>query len=591
MHVSTGGNVYATGHPVTLINQVEAERIAVVDGAHSYSYGRLRADAEALSAQLIATGSGRGDLIALHARRGYGAVVAMLAVLSVEAGYVVVDPNLPQVRRERILRTARPVLELHPSDGCAQWTQTPSAFAPEPAASGGVTPRPAAYLVFTSGSTGEPKGVRVSHDSLAWHSRAAGAVYTLDSEDRVLHSTSLTFDVAAEELWPTLARGATVVVLASALGEYDYDRFTRFLTETEVTVANLPASYVAGWARQLAAQPAPPPALRLVVAGSEVVQLETARTWLQGSTRHIDLFNAYGVSEATVTSIAGRLTEDVLGEGGTAPIGVPLSEVTVRVLAENGAEAGAGDVGELLIGGPGVADGYQGDPALTDARFSTTEDGTRWYRTGDLVRHRDGALVFVGRMDEQLKIGGHRIEPGEIAAAIVEVSAAQDARVLRIDGELTACTLGSTGLLQGALCDALAQRLPSYMLPTAFLALESFPMTTSGKVDQTALRAQAEATLRARAEATGQAEAAARSSADEPTFGLEALLGICRDLLGRPELDGTADFFEAGGTSLAAARLVAAVFRQHQLVVPIDAVFAHPRLEALAQHLTELSRG
>lgn len=564
--------------PVAAIDRIageEPERIAVVTPAGSHSFEMLRRDSTELAGRLARSGLRPGDIAVVQGERSYEAVVAMTAVLRVGSGYLMLDPRAPGGRTARMLRAAKPKAQIRLHPGERRWSVE---AAQGEAARAGELASDLGYVVFTSGTSGEPKGVMISRDSLGWLCDAIARAYSLRPGDRVLHSSSLSFDVAAEEIWPTLSAGSCLAILGSALGEQDYARFTQFLRAHAISVANLPSSYFAGWARHLeVGSEAVPESLRLVIAGSEPLHSEAARRWLGGPAGNIALFNAYGVSEATVTSIAGRVATVNTPEHGTAPLGAPLDDVIIKIASTGG------EPGELFLSGPGLAIGYLDDSALTHSRFTCDEAGRRWYRTGDIVRNDKSVLSFVGRADDQLKVGGHRVEPEEIASAIVAVSSAVDARVFLISGKLVACTLGSLGLRRDQLADALKGRLPAYMIPDHVHELKEFPLTAGGKVDQ----AELQATLRSLMDSK-LAEEARQTSAK---LDLASLLEICRTVLGTTEVTATSNFFDAGGTSLMAARLVAELFRRFQIVVPLDSVFSYPRLDQLAEHITQIAVG
>src|SRR6478672_11374220 len=349
----------------------------------------------------------------------------MLAVLEAGAAWLPLDPSLPKKRLNALVEGAKPKFVLAPSalaghaPGRAISIEVDAPLA-SPAGSRGEAP---AYVMWTSGSTGKPKGVVIPNRSLANHAVAIMGRYELGPGDRVLHFASLAFDVAIEEIVPTLLAGATVVVRppgdVSTIAE-----FNALLREQRVTVVNLPASYWHEWIAQMDRdQVEVPPHLRLVVVGSERLLPASLSAWIQNVGSRVRLLNAYGTTETAITSTiydasvsAGRDVLDVA-------IGKPLQGVRVYVVDSQMQLLPVGVPGEALIGDASVALGYLDQPAETADRFIPDpfheSPGARCYRTGDRMRWRpDGNLEFLGRLDEQVKIRGFRVEPAEVEAAL-----------------------------------------------------------------------------------------------------------------------------------------------------------------------------
>ncbi|MFF5173342.1 amino acid adenylation domain-containing protein [Micromonospora sp. NPDC000089] len=522
-------------------------RPAVAHGALTWTYAELYDRATAVADRLAAAGMRPGDVVAVVGARGPETIAALLGTMLADGAYLAVDPATPPARVAAMLDVAGAAWVL---DGPA-----PSARRD------GAEPAPdVAYLAFTSGTTGVPKAIEVGRDALDWHVQTVGAAFGLGQDDRVAHVASLAFDVSAEEIWPTLAHGGTVVVLADPLGVTGYAAFTAAVDAAGVTVVNLPASYFAGWAGQLAAdRVGRPTALRLAVAGSEPLPATAVTAWF-GLPRPPRLFNAYGVTEATITSLVHELRGPV---DGPVPIGRPLPGVVAAL-----------DDGELLLGGDGLADGYRGQPGLTAERFVTLDlDGAprRWYRTGDLVTTTPDGYAFVGRADDQLSVNGYRVEPGDVEAAARAALPGTDARVFPLDADLVLCVRAARPVDAESARAALAEILPSHMVPTAVVTVAEFPLRPGGKVDVAALRAAVAADL------ATTAPARAVTAGD--------LANLCGRIVGRPvPTDG--DFFDSGGDSLTAARLVTAVRRRFGATLTVGQVFATPRFTDLAAALT-----
>ena len=357
------------------------------------------------------------------------------------------------------------------------------------------------YVIYTSGTTGQPKGVQIQHGSVANYVMGAARQFEVTEKDRVLQFASISFDAAVEEIFVSLTRGATLVLrsdamLASAASFLDACRDQR------VTVVDLPTAYWHELTRQITTESLElPDALRLVIIGGERALPERLTSWRQSVSSQVRLINTYGPTEATVVATtweASSLSEPqgVIQE---VPIGRPVANAQAYVLDRNLQPVPVGVPGELCIGGMGLARGYLNRPELTAERFVRNpfdeESETRLYRTGDLVRWLpDGNLVYVGRLDDQVKIRGFRIELGEIEAVLGEHEAVEGAVVLALEDatgqkRLVAYVVpqeGSSASVE-ALRGFLGERLPDYMIPTAFMMLEALPLTRSGKVDRTGL--------------------------------------------------------------------------------------------------------
>ncbi|MGW2463275.1 non-ribosomal peptide synthetase [Streptomyces sp. NPDC001761] len=568
------------------------QRPALASGTESWTYAELALHARRIERCLRDRGVRAGDVVAVQGRRSPRVVAALLGVLLADTAYLALGENVPAARLRHMLAEAAPRAVLAEESSAQELFRHGGPGAPavvthdevrghEPAPERHTAPAERgdlpAYLVHTSGTTGVPKGVVIARRSLAAHRRAVHKLFELAPEDRVLQASSLAFDVAAEEIWPTLAAGALVDILPTGLGDVSYDRLTRVVHGRGITVCNLPASYFSGWAAHLDESGTALPTLRLVVTGSEELPVEAARGWCSAGRPR--LVHAYGVSEATITSVACEVTPD-MAAGERVPIGAPLPGVRAAVVDERDTPVAAGTEGQLLIGGPGVALGYLGTDPLPEDRFlQGTVPGAGqgpWYRTGDWVREERGLLHFLGRVDDQLKVNGVRVEPGEIAAVLAAQPAVTDAKVFRIGETLVGCVCtphpvdrayreSTTGRLRAV--------LPPAMVPAEILGWDAFPLTEGGKVDVRALRAAATARLDG-----GTAPAGA---ADVRTV----LRRLWQDVLGVPEVGADSDFFALGGGSLSAARLSSALLRETGVTVKLRTLFAHPRFDDYLQQV------
>jgi amino acid adenylation domain-containing protein len=554
---------------------------AVIDSdGRVVTYAELDAWSSVLADWLFDRGVGVGDTVAVRLPRTWHLAVAMLAVLRTGAAYLPIDASTPDARVEALLAQARPrVLLDETTVPEAMSSRSLQPVEPRPPAR---PPRSApAYLIFTSGSTGTPKGVLVSRGALSDHTRTIVAAYRMTAADRMLQIASPAFDLAAEEFFPAWVTGAAVVLAPARLPDTVAD-FAAFLTATEVSMVNMAAAYWHKWVMELVRLPLPPK-LRLASIGAEPIWREETGEWLRHAD-HTQLFNAYGVTEATITTTLFEAAEPLPGTA-MLPIGRPLPGMSVRLLDRHGDPVPPGVIGELHIGGTGVATGYLGRPAATAERFVPAPDGapgSRHYRTGDLGYWlADGSLVLTGRSDDQVKIRGHRVEPAEVEAVIAghpEVDAVAVA-VHGTGGDLALVAYVVTSALDEVRADSEAV-LAAYLRPAAWVRLDTLPMLASGKVDRTALPAPDPA-----AAVAGPANAAPATGTQEWAA------DTWRDVLGVPA-PGRADrFFDLGGHSLTATQVVARARRAFAVDLPLRSLLANPTLAEFAHAVDVTRRG
>jgi amino acid adenylation domain-containing protein len=444
-------------------------------------------------------------------------------------------------------------------------------------------PDAAAYVIYTSGSTGLPKGVVVPHRAIASFVRAARKSYNLAPGDRVLQFAALGFDTSAEEIWPTLAAGATLVLRPDDMAQ-SIPHFLRELERLGITVLDLPTAFWHELVTGLEAENLElPRALRLVILGGEEALADRFALWHRRVGPAVRLVNTYGPTEATIVATRRELSD--LPPGALIPIGRPIPGARAHVLDHFFAPVPPGVRGELWLGGAGVARGYLGRPDLTAERFVpdpfAEESGARLYRTGDLaVLRPDGDLVFAGRADRQLKVRGYRIEPGEIEAALRLHPAVRDAvadvRGARDVGRLVAWIVpheGTEAPDTTALRAFLRDRLPEPMVPAVFVPVTRLPLTPSGKVDRRALPEPAE---------TGPESVAYA----EPQSALERIIAdVYRDLLRIARIGLHDNFFDLGGHSLLIVRAHQKLKQALGREIPVLDLFRFPTVATLARHL------
>ncbi|MDY7093675.1 MAG: non-ribosomal peptide synthase/polyketide synthase [Acidobacteriota bacterium] len=577
-----------------------ATAVAWPDGQPALTYGELARRATALARRLEASGEISPDtIVGLCIGPRPELSVAMLGVLEAGAAYLPLDPTYPPERLRLMLEDSAAAAVLCTADQEDDLDRLTSLPRWVVALDGGdedgqprngarpVHPRQLAYIIYTSGSTGRPKGVAVDQANISRYARAAAALHGLSPEDRSLQLASICFDASAEEIWPCLITGATLVLRGPVILDSPA-AFLEACTGAGLTVVDIPTAFWQELILALEEQPSLrlPPALRLVIIGGEAARPDSVERWRRVAGASVGLLNTYGPTETTV--VASTWRGGALPAGQPVPIGEPLVGTRVFVTDAYQLLVPEGALGELLIGGDGVSRGYLGRPRLTAERFvpnpwpdsSCGERGGRLYRSGDLVRwRRGGVLEYLGRIDRQIKVRGFRVEPGEIEAALADHPGVSGAAVdVDSAGRLVAwlVPVATAPLSTDELRSWLSARMPEHLVPSFFVPLEHFPLTRSGKVDRRALPAPATV------EPEGQ-----RSR--PPANPLEELLV---DLWGEVlELDTAGvddDFFAVGGHSLLATRVVSRLRRRLEVELPLRQLFETPTPARLAPVLAEL---
>ncbi|HJU38103.1 MAG TPA: amino acid adenylation domain-containing protein, partial [Tahibacter sp.] len=562
----------------------QPDAIALVHGSQSLTYDALNRRANRVAHRLLALGVRPDDRVAIGVERGLDMVVGLLGILKAGGAYVPLDPAYPAERLEYMLRDSAPVAlltqrSLQERFSTTQPTLVLDAIDWHDAVDDGNPHVPdlrddhLAYLIYTSGSTGQPKGVMVEHRNVV-RLALCREFDDLDATSVVAQVSNVSFDAATYEIWGTLLKGGRLVHVD-----------TDCLIDPARLAAQLRADGIgvfwvttAVFNRIAAQAPDCLAALDTVGFGGEAASpAAVERIVRHGKPRR--LFNYYGPTENTTFSTRYEIGTATVDDGGTLPIGTSLAWTRTYVLDDAMQPVPAGVIGELYVGGPGVARGYLGRPALTAERFVANPfaDGERLYRTGDLVRRlRDGNLRFVGRNDGQVKLRGFRIETGEIEARLVACAGVRDAAVvLREDSpgdkRLVAYVVhdADSDVRHADLRTALAAALPEYMVPAAFVRLDALPLTPNGKLDRRALPMP-----------DGSAVVARDYAAPLP--GIESTLArTWQALLGLERVGRDDHFFELGGHSLLVVGLIERL-RREGIAADVRTVFAAPTLSALA---------
>lgn len=496
------------------------DRVALVsvreglDGDQQMSYGHLRALVEGVAAALAARGIGAEDVVGIVAEHESASVAALLGVLRAGACFLPLDPALPPARLAEIARVSglRALLAgsalpaVQSATGVEVLRVQDCAGARPAPALPSLDQSQAAYVIFTSGSTGAPKGVVVTHAGLANHRRAFAERIGLDADEAVLQFASLAFDAAYEEIFPTLCAGARLVLRSDTM-EQDVARLVQGCEERQIALLDVPTAYWHVFGSVLRASGlALPAALRWVVIGGEAAQQAEVAAWRAAWRGRLGLLNTYGPTEGTIIATQGDLLALDSVATTEVPLGASLPGTSITLRTDDGAPAAPHTVGEIEIAGVGLARGYLRDARLTAERFVPAAEGpsgARAYRTGDLAaRTPDGALLFRGRRDHQVKLRGHRIQLEEVERALASHPAIRACVVVLrddrtggrqlvahcvLDHGASAAPFATTTLRVVHLREYLRERLPAYMVPAEFSFLEKFILTPQGKVDRSKL--------------------------------------------------------------------------------------------------------
>ncbi|MBD2772939.1 non-ribosomal peptide synthetase [Iningainema tapete] len=568
------------------------DAIAVVFGEEQLTYRELNAKANQLAHYLQNLGVGPEVLVGICVERSLEMLIGLFGILKAGGAYVPLDPTYPPDRLALMLedssasvlltqsKLVEKLLTNSTSVVCIDSNWEKISFHSEDNPSTEVKPENLAYVIYTSGSTGKPKGVLIQHKSLVNYTTAAIALYEIDKCDRFLQFSSISFDVSAEEIYTTLTSGAMLVLRTDAMLD-SISIFCHKCIEEKITVLAIPTAYWHELTVFLSQEKfALPPSLRLVIIGGEKALTERWKTW-QECVGQVRLVNNYGPTEATI----GATIYDLSAAKTSALIGRPIYNLQTYILDRYQQPVPIGVPGELYIGGDGLARGYLNRPDLTDEKFIPNpfcnQPGSRLYKTGDLVRYLpDGNIEFLGRIDHQVKIRGFRIELGEIEAVLSQHPDVRETVVIARENiaggkQLVAYVVPhqQAALTNSDLRRFLKEQLPEYMVPSAFVVLESLPITPNGKVDRKSLPAPE---IRLELE---QSFVAPRTLIEE------VLAGIWVEVLKVERVGIHDNFLELGGHSLLAIQVISRMRDILGVEFPLRSLFEAPTVIELAQYV------
>lgn len=589
--------------------EIRRNAVAVMDETEQVTYDELNRRANQLARYLRRLGVGPETVVGLLLERSIEAIVAMLAVLKADGAYLPLDPANPPERLNYILEDAEITVLLTQADLDQQVSRLASqrsddsenrrvvhldmdwkliASESDQNLTGRTSGENLAYVIYTSGSTGRPKGVCISNQSISSHCRHIKEHFGLTPHDRVLQFAAYSFDQSVEQILATLITGATLVLRGPEV--WLPTEFSQVVSDLGLTVVNLPPAYWHQWVGSWndGNEQTSNDQLRLVISGGDVMQSETLADWWKTPMKNAALLNAYGPTETTITATTFEIEPGM--EDDRIPIGRPGANRKAYILDPHGSPVPIGVAGELYLGGEGLARGYLRQPGLTAERFIpdpySDKPGARLYRTGDLVRHRpDGNVEFLGRVDQQVKIRGFRIELDGIEAVLNQHPAVRQAVVLARedtpgDKRLAAYIVPENEALETSqegspterdLRAFLKERVPDYMVPSTFVSMDAFPVTSSGKIDRGALPAPEVGHVE-----TADGYVAPRTPIEED------LAKVWAEVLGRERVGIHDDFFELGGHSLLATQIVSRARAAFQVDLPLRALFNHATVAGLA---------
>ena len=555
----------------------------------SVTYGELGQRVRQLAQTLHGYGVREGDIVAIHAERSIEAIISMLATNAAGAAFLPLEVNSPADRRSYMLQDARVRLVLMggaedlvtdvqklrvDQELDARFKSSLDELPADPTPADGL-----AYVIYTSGSTGKPKGVCIEHRSLTNHIVEAASLYDVSPEDRWLQFTSLSFDTSMEDIFVSLAEGASLWLRSDDMIT-SARAFFEALGKTKQTIISIPTAF---WHQLVHSQLPWPESIRVVVVGGERLDPGLHAKFRELVDDQVCFINSYGPTEATVACTA---YVDAEGDHDSTmlPIGRPMGGASCFVLDENLVPVPPGVAGQLYVGGAGLARGYLYRESLTAERFIVHpfRPNSRLYATGDVVRHTaKGNLVYIDRIDNQVKVQGFRVELGEIETRLRSHQEVEEAVVVPVSlGGSTRLVAfvqssGQERVYENELQEFVGDTLPAYMVPRRIEVLSELPKTPAGKVDRQALIAMS-------TELSTQASATQNlSEINDPLH--KKLLSIWSEMLNEPISDPGANFFEAGGDSLLAVRLFVEIERELKVQCNPQKFFNDPTVEALAK--------
>jgi len=586
-------------HLIEIQSSLDMGSTAVVDARVNFTYEALNEYANQIAHYLLKHGAGPEKKTIVMLEQDAELIAVLLGVLKSGSAYIPVDPDYPDDRVQYIIDDSSPEIiitsiahehRLTPADACVilfdvETAEIKKMPASNPRAS--VKPENMAYVIYTSGSTGNPKGVMVDHSSLVAFTRSASEIYDIRPDDRVLQFASISFDASAEEIFPTLFSGATLVMKPRDV-VHTPSQFCDFCRDNRLTILDLPTSYWHLLADEIDTISLPE-AIRLIIIGGDEANADKVNKWNRHIHQGVRLINGYGPTETTVAVTWADLSSGSQSINGKVSIGSPFPNVSLCILNHFQQPALPGTLGELCIGGTQTARGYLNRDELTAqsfVKFERLNQGTTFFKTGDHVELLEGyGILFHGRIDRQIKIRGYRVEPGEIEKTALLYQGVAECAVAVLkqsDGNiLTAAFMVLKETDRETDKDAfstkefktwLSTKLPDYMIPSVCLTTASLPHTASGKIDYKALKIP---------ESTKVFVESTETKAFTPPYETD-LKTIWEEILGFEVASPDDRFFDIGGSSLYAIKLINSIEKKFKVSIPVIAIFKSATIRQLA---------
>lgn len=601
-----------TRRGTTLVALFEAQasqtpdHIAVRFAEQTLTYEQLNQKANGFAQYLLEQGIKQQSLVAISVKPSLELMIAIVGILKAGAAYVPIDPGSPQARMELILADSDPSLLILQSDSQATLNSgnTPVIYldkclptlAPVEANPQLAQAENLAYIIYTSGSTGRPKGVLVEHRNVCALMQNTRSMFGFCAQDTWCLFHSYAFDFSVWEIWGALLHGGRLVI-ADDQTRKNTAAFGKFIVDNQITVLNQTPSAFLPLMDIMLHAPEQNHNLRYIIFGGEALAPAKLKPWFASNYRLPTLVNMYGITETTVHVTEMTVTEDlVLNQQDKSIIGKPLPGYSIYLLDENQAPVEPGQIGEIYVGGTGVARGYYKRPDLTEQRFINSSLSTgRLYRSGDLARlNQNGDFEYVGRADDQVQISGFRIELGEIQQALLKLSNINDACVFALDKQrgkvLVAYLIAPQAIAVTTLRAQLLSLLPEYMVPSYFVFVEKFPLTNNGKIDKKAL-AQLPLSSNTAAGIDSQSEATTTMAvASVSVESLQSrLTDIWKDVLEIDHVGIDDPFFEAGGSSILANVLAGKIESRLGIDFPLTLMFQYSTIREMADYLAGMT--
>lgn len=542
------------------------EAMAVRYNNQTLTYGELDARANTIAAELQKLGVTSNTLVAIYVERSIEMITSILGVLKSGGAYVPIDPHYPRERIDFILKDSSAGIiitsrslghNIHRKKETLLYIEEFAKHSSTKASTRASTSKPddLAYIIYTSGSSGEPKGVLVSHRNVVRLFSSTEQWFRFNDSDVWIQFHSFAFDFSVWEIWGALFYGGKLIVPEYSVTR-NPDELLKLVSKEAVTVLNQTPSAFKQFMKAEEDYKNQPLALRYIIFGGEMLNIQSLASWYEKhDENHPRLVNMYGITETTVHTTYRELKKSDLADSCRSPIGIPLPDLTIQLLDQNGKPTPVGEIGEIHVGGAGVTHGYLNRPELTEARFIENpfgRPGDKLYRSGDLARQlKNGEYEYVGRSDNQVKLRGFRIELGEIEAQLLRNPAIAQAFVLCEEAsegekEIIAYLRNKKPVTNLDLRRFLEQKLPPYMIPSKFILINEFPLTEHGKIDRNRLP---------RPSLTNQVapgnETTLPSTRDEHT-----LVQIWSKVLGVQMVGVSDNFFDLGGDSIKSIRIV-----------------------------------